>query len=163
MTSGYSHVLSRKGSGRLTYAQPYRSSSYSRALQKANRLKMQRSGPRRIVGSRPQTLCRHRFCDVHEVFLNHRTLGPTGIDSRNDPAVAALGGSPYRAQAAIISLAHRHDSKRGAFRPSCRGCSICCGGSGRCPVPCGRSFDSIIRPRHRTRRRGFNPDYNLRN
>jgi FkbM family methyltransferase len=53
----------------------------------------------------------------HEDFLTRSTLPPR-ISAANDPASPPFGAfAPTRAQAAIISLAHRSRLKRGAFRP----------------------------------------------
>jgi FkbM family methyltransferase len=53
----------------------------------------------------------------HEDFLT-RSTPPPRISAANDPASPPFGAfAPTRAQAAIISLAHRSRLKRGAFRP----------------------------------------------
>jgi FkbM family methyltransferase len=87
---------------------------------------------------------------------------PPGIAPANDPAAPSFGAfAPTRAQAAIISLAHRSRLKRGAFRPMLsRLVNLFRAG----PVDVhyqGASFRFYHQASATERGALFNPDYNL--
>ncbi len=92
----------------------------------------------------------------------NRSAPPPGIAAANDPASPPFGAfAPTRAQAAIISLAHRSKLKRGAFRPMLsRLLHLLRGG----PVDVryqGASFRFYHQASATERGALFNPDYNL--
>lgn len=87
---------------------------------------------------------------------------PSGVAAANDPSSPPFGAfAPTRAQAAIISLAHRSKLKRGAFRPMMsRLVNLMRGG----PVDAlyqGASFRLYHQLSATERGVLFNPDYNL--
>ncbi len=87
---------------------------------------------------------------------------PPGIAPANDPASPPFGAfAPTRAQAAIISLAHRSRLKRGAFRPMLSRL-INRLRAGPVDVPYqGASFRFYHQASATERGALFNPDYNL--
>jgi FkbM family methyltransferase len=87
---------------------------------------------------------------------------PPGIAPANDPASPPFGAfAPTRAQAAIISLAHRSRLKRGAFRPMLSRL-INALRAGPVDVPYqGASFRFYHQGSATERGALFNPDYNL--
>ncbi len=87
---------------------------------------------------------------------------PPGIAPANDPAAPPFGAfAPTRAQASIISLAHRSRLKRGAFRPMLSRL-INALRAGPLDVPYqGASFRFYHQASATERGALFNPDYNL--
>jgi len=87
---------------------------------------------------------------------------PPGIAAANDPAAPPFGAfAPTRAQAAIISLAHRSRLKRGAFRPMLsRLVNLLRAGPVDVPYQ-GASFRFYHQASATERGALFNPDYNL--
>jgi FkbM family methyltransferase len=87
---------------------------------------------------------------------------PPGIAAANDPVPPAFGAfAPTRAQAAIISLAHRSRLKRGAFRPMLsRLVNLLRAGPVDVPYQ-GASFRFYHQASATERGALFNPDYNL--
>jgi FkbM family methyltransferase len=87
---------------------------------------------------------------------------PSGIAPANDPAAPPFGAfAPTRAQASIISLAHRSRLKRGAFRPMLSRL-INALRAGPLDVPYqGASFRFYHQASATERGALFNPDYNL--
>jgi FkbM family methyltransferase len=87
---------------------------------------------------------------------------PPFIAAANDPAAPPFGAfAPTRAQAAIISLAHRSRLKRGAFRPMLsRLVNLLRAGPVDVPYQ-GASFRFYHQASATERGALFNPDYNL--
>jgi hypothetical protein len=87
---------------------------------------------------------------------------PPFIAAANDPAAPPFGAfAPTRAQAAIISLAHRSRLKRGAFRPMLsRLVNLLRAGPLDVPYQ-GASFRFYHQASATERGALFNPDYNL--
>jgi FkbM family methyltransferase len=87
---------------------------------------------------------------------------PPGLAPANDPVSPPFGAfAPTRAQAAVISLAHRSRLKRGAFRPMLsRLINALRGGPLDVPYQ-GASFRFYHQASATERGALFNPDYNL--